>query len=137
MPTKRTLRQQLADARDQIRRLVDERDEAIKDLASRTWVDRHLTTSRDDLAITRTRERDAALRTLRTTEDQLAAARAELSARPAGAAELRDARRRLLLADTARRSLAEQLAVVQAANDAMSRERVTAAGTLARREVAS
>lgn len=137
MPTKRTLRRQLADAHAQIRRLVDDRDEAREELASRKWIANNLTSSRDDLAITRTRERDAALRTLRTTEDQLAAARAELAARPAGAAELRDARRRLLLAETARASLAQQLADVQKSNDAMSRERVTAAGTLARREVAS
>lgn len=73
-----------------------------------------------------------------TLIDQLADARRQLAARPAsGSAELRDARRARLLAETARRSLAEQLAVVQAANDAMCRDRVTAAGSLDRQEVAS
>ncbi|MFD8866061.1 hypothetical protein ACFV1F_17080 [Streptomyces sp. NPDC059590] len=38
--------------------------------------------------------------------------------------------RRLDLAERARRSLAEQLATVQAANDAMCRERISIAGTL-------
>lgn len=44
--------------------------------------------------------------------------------------------RRLELSERARAALAEQLAQMQAANDAMCRDAVTAAGTLARVEVA-
>lgn len=47
----------------------------------------------------------------------------------------RDLRRELRLAQDAHKALAEQLAQVQAANDAMCREAVTAAGTLAPRQV--
>lgn len=129
MPTKRTLSRQLADARAQIRDLVDERDEA------REWVEEHLASSRPDVAAQLTRERDQAERELAAAGKVVVALRQQLAGRPTSSAELRDARRALTLAERARRTLADQLAVVQAANDAMRRERVDAAGTLARREV--
>lgn len=135
MPTKRTLRQQLADARAQIRTLVDERDDARADLAARRWTNRLLSSDRAETVLALTRERDDAIRRLRATEDQLAAARRQLAVRPAAASELWDARRARMLAERARASLAEQLATVQAANDAMCREQVNRSGNLDRREV--
>lgn len=135
MPTKRTLSRQLADARAQIRDLVDERDEAREALKSRERVEEHLATSRPDVVAQLTRERDQAERELAAAGKVVIALRQQLAGRPTSSAELRDARRVLMLAERARRTLADQLAVVQAANDAMRRERVDAAGTLARREV--
>lgn len=75
-------------------------------------------------------------------EDRAAAMTAHQDAKDARTAAARaqvvgraDLVRRLHLADRARASLAEQLATVQAANDSMCREQVTAAGTLTARLV--
>lgn len=54
--------------RQQIKTVEHERDAA-------RWEIRHLASSQADLVITRTRERDTAVRALRDTENQLAAAR--------------------------------------------------------------
>lgn len=129
MPTKRTLARQLEEARAQIRTLVDERDEARKDLAGRQWTERYLASSRDDLVVKLTRERDAAVRSLRATEDDLADARRRLADRPAPAVELRDARRALMLSERARRSLDEQLSTMQKANEAMCLELAASSAT--------
>jgi hypothetical protein len=117
MPTKRTLTRQLAAAQDRIRRLVDERDEAREDLASRRWAEQHLP-AQSDLVIARTRERDAAQRLLRETEDQLAEVRRLLANRPAPARELQQARREALEWRDLAKELTRRLEVLQAANEA-------------------
>lgn len=96
MPTKRTLTRQYADLQARYETVVGERDEAVKGLASRKWVEQHLASSQPDVVARLTKERDEIARALRTTEDQLAAARRQLAARPAAASELRDATAREL-----------------------------------------
>lgn len=132
MPTKRTLTRQLADLQRRYANAIDERDEARKRLESRQWVEQHITSSRDDLVITRTKERDAYQRLLHKTEDQLAEARQRLADRPTPAQELRDARRALMLERRAVTQLTARLDELQAANEALYRS-----GALAGTEVSA
>ena len=114
MDTRRTLRQKLADLQRRYADAVTKRDAA------------------ERLARTE-------LFNVKRLAGQLSQARDELDTlhrkigadRPSPAAELRDARRALMLSERARRSLDEQLATVQAANEALCREAVDHAGNLA------
>lgn len=120
MPTKRTLGRRYADLQRRYEQAIEERDDAVKTLAARKWVEDNLASSHDDLVIKRTRERDEALRRLRATEDELADARRRLADRPGPSAELRDARREVLLLRRQTAELTRRLEALQTANEVLS-----------------
>jgi uncharacterized coiled-coil DUF342 family protein len=105
MDTRRTLRQKLATAQAQRADAIRQRDEARSAAETGQFAVKRLAAQ-----VTETRnERD-------TLQHKLDAGL------PTPAAELRDARRALMLSERARASLDAQLATVQAANEAMCRE---------------
>jgi hypothetical protein len=119
MPTKRTLVRQLADANRRIRTLVDERDHAIGDAGSE-----HFNTRRLAKQLSEARDENDLLRR------ELAAGRPAAPAPDAWKAERSVLRRALHLRDRACRSLTQQIADLQAANEALCGEaadRATAA----------
>lgn len=112
MPTKRTLTRQLADLQRRYQTVVDERDDAREQVTSDRSVVQRLANQ-----VTEARnERDAAIRKVDAN-------------RPKPSTELRDTRRALMLCERARRHLTEQIADLQAANEAMSNQLADAAPT--------
>lgn len=117
MNTRRTLRSQRDHARDQRDRAYEQLEDALESADTGRF-----TTKRLAHQLTEARDQVDAL-TRKLNDD-----------RPTPAAELRDARRALMLSERARASLDAQLATVQAANEALCRAAVDRAGTLARPE---
>lgn len=116
METRRTLRQQRDEARAARDRAVEQRDEALSAASGGQFTIKRLA---HQLAEVRD-ELDAAQRKLIADTP---------AAPPSWRAERRDLRRALMLADRARRSLTDQIASLQAANEAMCREQADGAPT--------
>lgn len=79
--TKRRLRERLADEKARTSLLRQQLKDTAEERDSWKWAAGRLDQSRDDLIIRRTRERDQAIRELKATRDDLAAARQRLADR--------------------------------------------------------
>lgn len=111
MPTKRTLTRQLADARTQIRRLADARDDAVEDVGTGSFSTRYLAKQ-----LTAAREEIDAL------HHQLDERRPSGPVPAAWKAERARWRQRLDLSERARASLDTQILQLGQANERLTRE---------------